>query len=134
MPRRPVPNANRRFAKTMRTAMPNAELALWQQLRKPGIAGLKFRRQTPMGRYIVDFFFPARRLIVEVDGGQHSDARARDEERDKWLSAQGYTVLRFWNNDVLENLEGVCAKIATFAGNPPPEVANAISTSPQEGG
>jgi very-short-patch-repair endonuclease len=134
MPRRKVPDANRRFAKTMRRVMPPAELALWQYLRKPGIAGLRFRRQTPIGPYIVDFFCPARRLIVEVDGGQHSETVGQDAERDAWLGAQGYKVLRFWNNDVVENLEGVCAEIARVADGPPPEIADAISTSPQGGG
>jgi very-short-patch-repair endonuclease len=114
--------------------MPPGEFVLWQQLRKPGIAGLRFRRQTPIGPYIVDLFCPSRRLIVEVDGGQHSETTVEDAERDRWLKAQGYIVLRFWNNDVLENLDGVCAEIARYAEGPPPEIADAISTSPQGGG
>jgi very-short-patch-repair endonuclease len=69
MPRRRVPLANRRFAKTMRQSMAPAEMRLWRRLRKLGIEGCRFRRQTPIGPYIVDFFCPERRLIVEVDGG-----------------------------------------------------------------
>jgi very-short-patch-repair endonuclease len=88
----------------------------------------------PISPYIVDFFCPARRLIVEVDGGQHSETAERDAERDAWLGAQGYKVLRFWNNDVAENLGCVCAEIARAADGPPPEIADAISTSPQGGG
>lgn len=71
MPHEIVPPRNRRFAKAMRQDMTMAELHLWQHLRKPGLEGLRFRRQTPIGPYIVDFFCPERRLIVEVDGDQH---------------------------------------------------------------
>jgi very-short-patch-repair endonuclease len=84
-------------------------------LRKPGIDGLRFRRQVPIGPYIVDFFCPQHRLIVEVDGGQHVSDAVRDRERDAWLTAQGYRVVRVWNNDVMENVEGVCAAIAAAA-------------------
>ena len=78
---------------------------------------LRFRRQTPIGPYIVDFFCPQHRLIVEVDGGQHADDAdaMHDCERDAWLTAQGYRVVRVWNNDVMENVEGVCAAISEAA-------------------
>jgi very-short-patch-repair endonuclease len=101
----------------MRQAMTDAEVRLWLRLRKPGIAGLRFRRQVPIGPYIVDFFCPQHRLVVEVDGGQHAfdDDAGRDRERDAWLASQGYGVVRVWNNDVMENVEGVCAAIATAA-------------------
>jgi very-short-patch-repair endonuclease len=117
MPRRRVPLANRRFAKTMRQSMAPAEMRLWRRLRKPGIEGCRFRRQTPIGPYIVDFFCPERRLIVEVDGGQHTfDAEHRaDMERTRWLEEQGYRVLRVWNGDVFENIEGVCDAILAAA-------------------
>ncbi len=97
--------------------MTGAEFALWRWLRKPGIAGLRFRRQAPIGPYIVDFFCPQKRLVVEVDGGQHGDDR--DAMRDAWLAAQGYRVLRFWNNEVMENIDGVCAAITVAAGELP---------------
>jgi very-short-patch-repair endonuclease len=97
--------------------MPEAERHLWQVIRKPGIGGLRFRRQTPVGPYIVDFFCPEHRLIVELDGGQHGEANhvSRDMERDAWLRDQGYRVVRVWNNDVIENVEGVCAHILAVA-------------------
>ena len=121
MPHRSVPPAHRRFGKAMRQTMTDAEARLWLRLRKPGIEDLRFRRQTPIGPYIVDFFCPLRRLIVEVDGGQHADGvdAARDQERDAWLAAQGYRVVRVWNNDVMTNIEGVCVAIAAAAHAPP---------------
>ena len=73
MPHRSVPPTHRRFGKAMRQRMTDAEARLWLRLRKPGIDGLRFRRQAPIGPYIVDFFCPQHRLIVEVDGGQHAD-------------------------------------------------------------
>ncbi|MEJ0013105.1 MAG: endonuclease domain-containing protein [Bauldia sp.] len=124
MPRRKIASSNRRFAKTMRREMTEAEALLWRYLRKPGIGELRFRRQTPIGPYIVDFFCPQRRLIVEVDGGQHGspDAAARDADRDTWLGRQGYRLLRVWNNGVIGNIEGVCAAILAAANSPPPEI------------
>ena len=82
------------------------------------MAGLQFRRQLPLGRYIVDFACPAARLIVEVDGGQH--AEARDAGRTAWLEGQGFRVLRFWNNEVLGNLDGVLTAIAKAVTPPLP--------------
>ncbi len=121
MPHRTVPRRSRRFAKSMRRAMPDAEIRLWRYLRKPGIEGLRFRRQTPIGPYIVDFFCPGHRLIVEVDGGQHTrpDAAAHDARRDAWLKAQGYRVLRIWNDDVMTDIDGVCATILAAAAETP---------------
>jgi very-short-patch-repair endonuclease len=75
------------------------------------LSGFKFVRQEPIGRYTVDFVCRERRLVIEVDGGQHA-TDARDAERDRWLVDQGYRVLRFWNNDVLDNLPGVLETIA----------------------
>ena len=117
MPHEIVPPRNRRLAKAMRQDMTRAELRLWQRLRKPGLEGLRFRRQTPIGPYIVDFFCPERTLIVEVDGDQHGFERGevRDLRRDVWLSERGYRVLRFWNLDVMTNLDGVCDTILAAA-------------------
>jgi very-short-patch-repair endonuclease len=120
MPHRSVPPANRRFGKAMRQRMTEAEVRLWLHLRKPGIEGLRFRRQALVGPYIVDLFCPQHRLIVEVDGGQHADDVVRDRERDAWLAEQGYRVVRVWNNDVMENVEGVCEAIAVAAHEAPP--------------
>jgi very-short-patch-repair endonuclease len=127
MPRRSVAPINRRFAKAMRREMTPAELALWQYLRKPGIGDLRFRRQTPIGPYIVDFFCPQRRLIVEIDGGQHAslDGISSDAERDAWLRQQGYRLVRLWNNDVSGNIDGVCAAILEAAYGPLPKFAEA---------
>lgn len=69
------------------------------------------KRQKPIGRYIVDFVCLKRRLIIEIDGDQHSEQVAYDQHRDAWLRSQGYTVLRFWNNDVMQPLEGVLEQI-----------------------
>ena len=69
--------------------------------------GVKFRRQQPIGKYIVDFVSFEKRIVIELDGGQHSAEQERDRERDNWLSKQGFKVLRFWDNEVLNNIEGV---------------------------
>ncbi len=90
--------------------MTSAERALWWLLREKQVGGHRFRRQVPIDHYIVDFACLDARLIVEVDGGQHSDSDS-DRRRDAYLQAQGFRVLRFWNNDVLGNREGVMARI-----------------------
>jgi very-short-patch-repair endonuclease len=94
-----------------------AERKLWYFLQRGQLAGLSFRRQHPIGGYIVDFYCPAIRLAIELDGGQHNqpDHQARDERRSEWLRCKGVTVLRFWNNDVLQNTEGVWDEIARTA-------------------
>jgi len=93
----------------MRKTMTEAEFRLWGVLRDQTLEGLKFRRQVPIGLFIVDFFCPAHRLIVEIDGSQHfeQDGLEADLRRTAWLEAQGYRILRFTNSDVLTNLEGV---------------------------
>ena len=91
-----------------------AERKLWHALRDRRFDGLKFRRQVPIGSYIVDFVCLKTGLIVEADGGQHSE-NTYDLERDTWLNAQGFTVLRFWNSEISDNLEGVRHAIADAA-------------------
>src|SRR5215471_10447405 len=88
-----------------------AEQRLWYCLRSRGLCGVKFVRQEPIGRYIADFVCREHRLIIEVDGGQHAE-NERDVIRDRWLRNHGYRVLRFWNNDVIQNIEGVLEAIA----------------------
>jgi very-short-patch-repair endonuclease len=88
----------------------DAERLLWQHLRAHRLARSKFRRQQPIGPYIVDFACLASRLVIEVDGGQHLD-NVRDARRDDWLRQQGFTVLRFWNNDVLLSIDSVLEEI-----------------------
>ena len=96
-------------ARALRQASTDAERRLWTALRGSKL-GVKFRRQVAIGRYIADFVCPARRLIVEVDGGQHNIEV--DSARTSFLEGQGYSVLRFWNNEVLSNIDGVCHTIA----------------------
>ncbi len=82
---------------------------------------LKFKRQKPMGRYIVDFVCVERQLIIEIDGGQHAEQAKYDQHRDAWLRNQGYTVLRFWNHEVMQQLEGVLEQIrSTITLSPSP--------------
>jgi len=97
------------IARSLRRGQTDAERKLWFRLRDRRLDGLKFRRQMPLGRYIVDFCCESARLIIEVDGGQHTEARDLDRTRD--LEAMGYLVLRFWNNDVLKNADGVVESI-----------------------
>jgi very-short-patch-repair endonuclease len=92
--------------------MTDAERVLWGRLRKRQLKGCSFRRQYPLGRYIVDFICLQQRLVIEVDGGQHNDQRAYDAMRTTWLEAQGYRVLRFWNNEVLNHTQAVIETIA----------------------
>ena len=98
----------------LRRNQTEAEKVLWQKLRGNRFHNLKFFRQYSVGPYIIDFFCPAERLAVEIDGGQHadSDAQAYDESRSAYLKTRGIEVLRFWNNDILQNMEGVLCKIA----------------------
>ena len=96
----------RRFAKSMRRNETPHERQLWGILRDRRFNGFKFRRQVPIGSYVVDFFCPAANLIVEVDGSQHADSNA-DRVRDEWLARAGYRVLRIWNSELNENRNGV---------------------------
>jgi len=103
------------LARRLRRDATSAESRLWARLRSRAIDGFKFVRQEPIGRYVVDFVCRERRLIVEVDGGQHVDSE-RDIVRDRWLHEHNYRILRFWNNDVLRNMEGVLEVIAGALG------------------
>jgi very-short-patch-repair endonuclease len=114
MPHEEVSRLNRGAAKRLRSNMTDAEHRLWHLLRAHRFGGVGFRRQAPMGRYVVDFVSHRLQLVIEVDGGQHarSSVKAHDRVRDQWLGARGYRVLRFTNVDVLRNLEGVADRIA----------------------
>jgi very-short-patch-repair endonuclease len=98
-------------AKTLRKNSTRAERLLWRNLRAKQMRRFKFRRQEPIGDYIVDFVCFEKRLVIEVDGSQHMVDVARDKAREKWLQSQGFVILRFWNNEVLMNLEGVLETI-----------------------
>ena len=100
-----VSSNQRSRARTMRGAPTDAELRLWRLLRDRRLSGFKFRRQVPVGPYIVDFLCVGAKLIVEADGSQHAES-PRDKVRDAYLESQGWKVLRFWNNEVLQNREG----------------------------
>ena len=102
---------NTKSARELRNNPTDAERHFWHELKRRRIAGVKFRRQQPIGPFIVDFVCFERRLIVEVDGGQHAEQRQQDEQRTRWLEAQGYRVMRFWNNDVLANTEAVAQAV-----------------------
>src|SRR5262249_49556234 len=114
-------------ARKLRNNPTDAELALWRQLRLRQFGGYKFRRQQSLGPYIVDFVCLEKRLVVEVDGGQHNEHAVYDAKRSAWLEAQGFHVLRFWNHEVLQQIEAVKETIARALGcfgpllNPPPQ-------------
>lgn len=99
------------LARRLRKNPTDAESRLWRHLRQKQIGGYRFRRQVPLGPYVADFVCLSEKLVVEVDGGQHAARAAHDEARSSWLADNGFRVLRFWNNDVLANTEGVCEAI-----------------------
>ncbi len=100
----------RAFAKSLRRNMTDAEQLLWRHLRAHRFDGQKFRRQQPIGAYVVDFVHFGARVIVEADGGQHVES-LKDVARDAWLNEQGFQVLRFWNDDILQRTESVLEAI-----------------------
>jgi very-short-patch-repair endonuclease len=111
------------LARQLRRMMTPAERKLWWHLREARLEGTHFRRQGTIGRYFVDFCCHTSRLVIEVDGASHAEARqmTADERRTEFLHAHGYRVLRFWNNDILTNIEGVMTVIANvLAGGEDP--------------
>ena len=95
------------YAIELRNNTTDVERLLWRRLRNSQLEGVKFRRQQPIEAYIVDFVSSGKKIVIELDGGQHSENSDYDKHKDACLSANGFTVLRFWNNDVIENIEGV---------------------------
>ncbi|WP_031337896.1 endonuclease domain-containing protein [Rhodopseudomonas sp. B29] len=106
-------------ARSLRRNPTDAERKLWQQLRQPAFAKAHFRRQATIGPYYADFASHTLRLVIEVDGGQH-DGSGSDIVRTDYLNAAGYRVLRFWNNDVLNNIDGVMQTITNAVRAAPP--------------
>lgn len=102
------------LAKQLRKNMTNAEHLLWKHLRGKQLNHLKFRRQHTIGNYIVDFVCIEKKLIIEIDGGQHADNERYDLQRTKYLQKKGYHVIRFWNNEVLQNSTAVLEKILQY--------------------
>ena len=99
----------RKTARRLRANATNAETILWRHLKTIETEGTHFRRQVPLGPYVADFACMAARLVIEIDGSQHGNEsnKARDEARTRWLESEGYRVIRFWNNDIVQNAEGV---------------------------
>ncbi len=118
MPHAPVPPQRRANAKRMRKTLTDAELKLWNELRAHRLMGLGFRRQLPIAGYIVDFACPSHRLIIELDGSQHANELAADYDsvRTRRLQTAGWTVIRFWNDDVLRDIDNVCLHILATIG------------------
>ena len=106
-------DAARLRARRLRRSTTESEKRLWSHLRRLDLEGSHFRRQVPVGPYIADFGCMAARLLIEIDGSQHGEAKteAYDEKRTRWLEKEGYRVLRFWNNDVARNIDGVMETI-----------------------
>jgi very-short-patch-repair endonuclease len=132
----PSEGAHRR-ARTLRRDMTEAEQRLWQMLRSRQTEGYRFRRQAPIGGFIADFVCHAARLIVEIDGGQHDASSEAEASRTRFLEAEGYRVLRFWNNEVLDNPEGVRAVIADALHQGGPTGIESVTptpTLPHQGG
>ena len=102
-------------AKQLRQHQTEAEKKLWSRLRNRQLANLKFRRQVPIGSYIVDFYCQECLLIIELDGGHHLLQQEYDQIRTHYLQAQGLTVLRFWNHDILNDTEAVLVQILSYA-------------------
>ncbi len=105
-------------ARSLRGEETDAERKLWSRLRARQVGGIKFRRQHPIGKYIADFCCPERKLVVELDGGQHIAQAEADHRRTAFLRKRGYRVLRFWDNDVLANIEVVLEQIAEAVTHP----------------
>jgi len=141
MPHQAIRSVNRKLGKVMRRRLTPAEFRLWNLLRGRQLEGLRFRRQAPIGSYIADFVCFERKIVVEVDGGQHfrhSTSRT-DSVRDAWLRTQGFAVLRFANTDVMSDGAAVCDAILSVATvrdpvdlrNPSPKPAVPVSALPQ---
>ena len=106
-------------ARRLRRDQTDAERTLWVALRSRRFAGLKFKRQAPIGRCIADFCSFEARLVIELDGGQHAENAEADAERTRWLQSQGFTVLRFWNADIFRDVNAVLEAIYQATALPP---------------
>ncbi len=106
-------------SRELRNNATDAERRLWAKLSARQVAGVRFNRQFPVGPFICDFVSRGAKLIVEVDGGQHADRIAADERRTAYLQSKGYRVIRFWNNDVLENIDGIIQMIERALSDSP---------------
>jgi len=117
MPHEPVMPEKRQFARRMRRQPTEAEERLWRELRGRRLDGIKVRRQVPFDPYVADFLCAEAMLVIEVDGSQHGGS-ARDEGRTRFFNAKGYRVLRFWNDEVLREMDAVCTTIIAYVRDP----------------
>jgi very-short-patch-repair endonuclease len=111
-------------ARQLRRNQTNVEGKLWSRLRARQLSDAKFRRQYPIGAFIADFCCYERRLVIELDGGHHAEHVDADQSRTDFFVSQGYRVLRFWNNEVIENIDGVLEKIGCSFENPKSKIEN----------
>jgi very-short-patch-repair endonuclease len=124
----------RRYARRLRRDQTDAERKLWSRLRDRRLSGVRFRRQHPIGPFIVDFCSIEANLVIELDGGQHALQARSDAARTEFLRRQGYRVLRFWDNEALANIDAVLQRIVEALGHPLPSVEKPISRpSPPQG-
>ncbi len=122
-------------ARSLRANMTDAESCLWRALRRDQLNGFSFRKQHPIGLYTVDFYCSRLRLAVEVDGGQHAeDHKQADDRRTQWLADKGVTVVRYWNNDVLSNLDGVLSDLVVHMERLSQVATTPTPTLPLSGG
>ena len=119
----PYPRKQKIFARRLRRTQTDAETKLWLHLRDRQICGAKFRRQHPIGPFIVDFCCVERGLIIELDGGQHAEQASRDESRTNLVERHGFRVLRFWDNEVLIDFEAVLEQIFRALNDPHPSLS-----------
>ena len=111
-----APMSRTETTRRLRRDSTDAEKLLWRRLRRRQLGGAKFRRQHPIGPYVVDFFCSEQGLVVELDGGQHAIQAERDGRRDRWMESRGYRVLRFWNHELMANIDGVLRRILRTVG------------------
>ena len=111
------------LAKALRQNQTETEKKLWLYLRSRQMVGYKFRRQQPIGPYVVDFCCLKKRLILELDGGQHTSQIEADKRRTQFLEKEGFRVIRFWDNEIFQNREGVLEKIVEFINHPHPALS-----------
>jgi very-short-patch-repair endonuclease len=119
-------------SRALRRSTTDAEKRLWRALREK-LPEAKFRRQVPLGPYFADFVSHSAKLVIEVDGGQHAEQEAQDARRTAFLNGEGYRVIRFWNNEVMEQLEGVLSVIAAALPPHPPTASRRAPPSPTRG-
>ncbi len=119
----PVSQKFRDRARQLRRQQTDVETKLWFRLRGRQICGVKFRRQHPIGPYIVDFCCPDRGLVVELDGGQHAEHTSSDQARTRFLEAEGYRVVRFWDHEVLNRMDAILEEIVRLLINPHPSLS-----------